>query len=321
MAAMTSGSVQRRVSRRATSTSHIDTRPAAATSQGARTGTPAQGPPDQPAPVVRRIAPSPSWRSLGLSELWTYRELVYFLTWRDLKVRYKQTILGATWAVVQPLLTMVIFTVVFDRIAEVSSEGLPYPLFSFAALVPWTFFATATQQSSQSVVSSTSLLTKVYFPRLAMPLAAAMPPLADMVLAGTFLGGMMVWYGVGTTIAIVWLPAFVLLALATALAVGLWLSALNVNYRDVRFVVPFLVQFWLYATPVAYSAAELDDPWRTLIGLNPMTGVVEGFRWSLLDTGRGPGIQTVLSVIVACVGLVSGAYYFRHMERSFADRI
>ena len=233
---------------------------------------------------VLRIEPSRGWVSLRLGELWLYRELLYFLTWRDIKVRYKQTALGATWAIIQPFLTMVVFSLFFGRLAGVPSNGLPYPIFSFAALVPWTFFANGLTQSSNSLVGSANLIKKVYFPRLAIPIATILSGVVDFCLAFLVLLGMMFFYGIMPTVHIVWLPCFLVLTVMTSLGVGLWLTALNVHYRDVRYVVPFLVQIWMFATPIAYSSSLLDSypRWQTLYGLNPMVGVTEGFRWALL---------------------------------------
>ena len=236
-----------------------------------------------------RIAPSKGWVPLKLKDLWEYRELLYFLVWRDIKVRYKQTALGATWAIIQPFFTMVVFSIFFGHLAKVPSDGIPYPLFSFAALVPWTFFANGLSQSSNSLVGSGTLITKVYFPRLIIPLASVFSGIVDFVLAFIVLLGMMVYYGLmPTTINVLWLPLFLLLALTTSLGVGLWLSALNVEYRDVRYIVPFITQFWMLATPIGYPSSLLQQPWRTLYGLNPMVGVAEGFRWALLGTNTAP---------------------------------
>lgn len=267
-----------------------------------------------------RIEPSKGWVSLRLRELWDYRELLYFLTWRDIKVRYKQTVLGVAWAIIQPFFTMVVFSLFFGRLAQVPSDGIPYPIFSYAALLPWTFFANGLTQSSNSLVGSANLIRKVYFPRLVVPVSSVLSGLPDFALAFIILLGMMVYYGLYPTAAsLLWLPLFLLLALVTSLGVGLWLSALNAQYRDVRYAVPFLVQFWMFATPVAYPASLLDEPWRTLYGLNPMVGVVEGFRWALLGAGASPGPMVVVSALASVVILVTGAFYFRRMEKTFAD--
>jgi lipopolysaccharide transport system permease protein len=271
------------------------------------------------APQVVSIRPSKGWVSLDLKSLWEYRELLYFLTWRDIKVRYKQTILGAAWAILQPLVSMLIFSIFFGRLVKVPSDGIPYPLFSFAALVPWTFFANGLNLSSNSLISSANLLKKVYFPRLAIPLATVLAGVVDFVLAFTVLLGMIAFYGVRPTINIIWTPLLLLLALVTSLGVGLWLSALNVKYRDVRYVVPFLIQVWLFSTPVAYPSSLLSEPWRTVYALNPMVGVVEGFRWALLGTNTAPGLMVLASAAAAVLILITGALYFRYMERTFAD--
>jgi lipopolysaccharide transport system permease protein len=271
-------------------------------------------------PTVR-IEPSRGWVSLRLAELWKYRELLYFLTWRDVKVRYKQTALGASWAIIQPVLTMVVFSLFFGRLAKVPSDGVPYPIFSYVALVPWTFFANGLTQSSNSLVGSSNLITKVYFPRLAIPIATILSALVDFVLAFAVLVGMMFFYGVTPTLQSLLMPCFLLLALTAGLGAGLWLSALNVQFRDVRYVIPFLVQLWLFASPVAYPSSLLDEPWRTLYALNPMVGVVEGFRWSLLDTSPAPGLMIIASSAAALILVSSGAVYFKRMERVFADVI
>lgn len=271
-----------------------------------------------PVPVVR-IAASRGWVSLGIRELWEYRELLYFLTWRDLKVRYKQTVLGAAWAIIQPFLTMVVFSLFFGRLARMPSDGIPYPVFSYAALVPWTFFANGLSQSSLSMVASANLIKKLYFPRLVVPISSVLSGFVDFVLGFAVLLGMMWYFAVRPTGNIVWLPAFLLLALVSSLGVGVWLSALNVRFRDVRYTVPFLTQLWLFATPIAYPSSLLPDTWRPLYGLNPMAGVVEGFRWALLGTDTAPGPLILVSAAAALVLLVSGVYYFRRMERTFAD--
>jgi lipopolysaccharide transport system permease protein len=272
-------------------------------------------------PVVLRIAPAGNTASIGvgLRELWEFRELLYFLIWRDVKVRYKQTALGAAWAVLQPLLTMLVFSLFFGRLAKMPSDGVPYPIFAFAALVPWTFFANGLTQGANSLVGSANLIKKVYFPRLAVPAATTLAGLVDLTIAFAVLLAMMAYYGIAPTTNIVWLPSFVLLALATAFGVSFWLSALNVQYRDVRYVVPFLTQFWLFATPIAYPSSLLHEPWRTVYGLNPMVGVVEGVRWALLGVNGAPGASIVVSIASAAALLVSGAWYFRRMERRFAD--
>jgi lipopolysaccharide transport system permease protein len=265
-----------------------------------------------------RIKPSAGWSAVRLRELWNHRELLYFLTWRDFKVRYKQTILGVSWAILQPVLTMVVFTILFGRLAKISSDGLPYPIFNFTALVPWTFFAYSLSHASNSLVSSANILTKVYFPRLAMPLASVLSGMVDLGLAFIVLLAMMAYYGFAPTINIIWLPLFLILALVAAVGVALWLSAMNVLFRDVRYVIPFLTQMWFFITPIAYSSTMLDEPWRSLYGINPMAGVVEGFRWSLLGSPASPGL-ILASCISAPILLVTGALYFSRMEKVFAD--
>ncbi|HEY5982668.1 MAG TPA: ABC transporter permease [Anaerolineales bacterium] len=271
-------------------------------------------------PVHLQINPPRGWEGLGIRDLWRYRELVYFLTWRDVKVRYKQTVLGAAWAILQPVLSMLIFSIIFGKLAGLPSEGVPYPIFTYTALLPWQMFAFALANSSNSLVGSQNLVTKVYFPRLAIPIAAVLPALVDFAISFVVLAAMMVFYKIPLTPRALTLPLFLGLALATALAVGIWLSALNVEYRDVRFVVPFLTLFWQYATPIAYSTTLIPERWRLLYGLNPMAGVVEGFRWALLGTGSFGGPLWV-SVAIVAILFVSGLAYFVRMEASFADVI
>jgi lipopolysaccharide transport system permease protein len=265
------------------------------------------------------IEPAQGWSLLNLRELWAYRELLYFLVWRDIKVRYKQTVLGAAWAVIQPFFTMVVFSLFFGRLAGVPSDGLPYPIFAYAALVPWTYFANALTQSSNSLVEHERMIKKVYFPRLMIPAASTLAGLLDFAIAFLILLGMMFWYGIVPGIAIWTVPLFILLAALTALGVGLWFAALNVRYRDVRYVIGFVVQFWLFATPVAYSSTLVPEQWRFLYGLNPMAGVVEGFRWALLGQGQAPGAMLAVSVATVVTIFVGGLLYFRRMEDSFAD--
>lgn len=264
------------------------------------------------------IDPPSGWTSIGLRELWDYRELLYFLTWRDVKVRYKQTALGAAWAIIQPLFMMLIFSLFFGRLAKMPSDGIPYPIFTFCALLPWQLFAHALTESSNSLVANERLITKVYFPRLVVPMAAVLGGLVDFGVAFVILLVMMAYYGIVPTSAIAILPAFVVLAIMTALAVGLWLSALNVKYRDVRYTINFLIQFWLFATPIAYPSSLVPERWRPLYGLNPMVGVVEGFRWALLGA-KPPGAMLWVSVSVVILLLVGGLFYFRRMEQEFAD--
>lgn len=267
------------------------------------------------------IQPSGGWVGLRMADVWAYRELLYFLTWREVKVRYKQTALGAAWALIQPLVTMVVFSIFFGRLAKVPSDGLPYPLFAFTALVPWMFFSNALSQASSSLVDNTNLLTKVYFPRLTIPISAILSGTVDFVLAFVLLLGMLTYYHVTPTLTIVWIPFFFLLAVMSALGAGLWFSALNVQYRDVRYVIPFLTQLWMFATPIAYPSSLLHEPWRTMFGINPMTGVVEGFRWALLGTHTRPTGVLLASALTTVVMLTGGAFYFRRMENTFADVI
>jgi lipopolysaccharide transport system permease protein len=265
------------------------------------------------------VEPPRRWPTLGIAELWAHRELLYFLVWRDVKVRYKQTVLGVAWAILQPLATMLVFSLFFGRLAKMPSEGVPYPLFALAALVPWTFFANGLTQSANSLVISQNLITKVYFPRLAIPLATVLAGALDFVLAFLLLLAFMAWYGRPPAPTALWVVPFTVLALATTTGVGMWLAALNVQYRDVRYAVPFLVQLWLFATPIAYPSSLLTGPWRTAYALNPMVAVVDGFRWALLGTAAPPASAVAASSAVALVLLVTGTFYFRRMEQWFAD--
>lgn len=269
--------------------------------------------------LVVYLKPAKGWLSIDFKELWHYRELIYFLTWRDIKVRYKQAVLGVAWALLQPLMTMVIFTVIFGNLLHTPSQGLPYPLFSLTALLPWQLFASALQRSSVSLVGNANLLTKIYFPRLAIPLASIFAALVDFAISFIVLIGVMIYYQYWPTWNVLWLPLLVVLALMTALAVGLWLSALNVQYRDVQQLVPFLVQVWMYASPIVYPIDTIPAGiWRWLYGLNPMVGVIQGFRWALLG-GAPPDLTLVISIAMVLILLVSGLYYFRRMEKTFAD--
>ena len=265
------------------------------------------------------IRPSRGWISLGLKDIWKYRELLYFLVWRDMKVRYKQTVLGVAWAILQPFMTMVVFSIFFGRLAKVPSDGMPYPVFAFCALLPWQLFANALTASGNSLVANQQLITKVYFPRLIIPISAVLAGLVDFGISFLVLIGMMFYYGIVPTAAVLALPLLILLAIATALAAGLWLSALNVQYRDVRYTIPFLTQFWLFATPIAYPSSLVPEALRTLYGLNPMVGVVEGFRWALLGKTDGIGPLVIVSALVVVILLFGGLVYFRRMERTFAD--
>ena len=268
-------------------------------------------------PMIRLEA-SHGWVPIHLRELVEHRELIYFLAWRDIAVRYKQTIFGATWAIIQPFVTMVAFSLFFGQLARIPSDGVPYPIFSYTALLPWNYFAQALAKSSNSLVGSTNLITKVYFPRLLLPIASVVPPLLDLAIAFVVLLGMMVFYRIAPTLAILLVPLLVAMTVLCALGTGLWLSALNVDYRDVAFVVPFLIQLWMIATPVAYPSSLLSEPWRTLYGLNPMVGVIEGFRWALLGTEL-PRSLLIISACMSVILVVSGAYFYRRAERTFAD--
>ena len=266
------------------------------------------------------IKPSRGWAWIDLRELWRYRELVYFLVWRDVKVRYKQTLLGAAWAILKPFLSMVIFTVIFSGLANLDTDGAPPPVFYFSGLLPWMLFQDGVAKAGNSLVTGSSLITKVYFPRIAIPLASVLSGVVDFALAFLVLIGMMIYYGVRPTGAVWTLPLFLLLSLVTALGVGLWLSALNVQYRDVGYVTPFLLQAWMYASPVVYSATLIPEGWaRIAFGLNPMAGVVQGFRWAILGVGEPPSGLIILSILMSIFLLISGMLYFKRMERTFAD--
>jgi lipopolysaccharide transport system permease protein len=272
--------------------------------------------PDEP---LFSITPHHGWVGLNLRELWAYRELLYFLTWRDIKVRYKQTAIGAAWAVLQPFLTMLVFSLFFGRLAHIPSDGLPYPIFYYSALLPWMYFATALQNATSAIVENQRVITKVYFPRLALPLSSVLSGLVDFGVSFLMFVAMMVYYGIRPHIAVLWLPAFLLLAVLTALGVGLWLSALNAIYRDVKYVTPFLVQFWMFASPVAYGSSLVPAKWRWLYGLNPMAGVIEGFRWSLAGGGEAPGRMLLFSSLGVAAVLLGGLAYFQKMETTIAD--
>jgi len=268
---------------------------------------------------VTLIKPSGRWVSLGLRDVWEYRELLYFLAWRDIKVRYKQTVIGGAWAILQPLLTMLIFTVIFGRFAKIPSDGLPYPVFAYAGLLPWIYFSQAVGRGGAGIVSEAGLIRKVYFPRLIIPLALVVAPVLDFFLSFVVLLGMMAWFGIAPTRGVLALPLFLLLAFLTALSVGLWLSALNVRYRDVGHTIPFLTQIWMYASPVAYPASLVPEQWRLLYSFNPMAGVIEGFRWALLGKKSPEFMTMAVSAAVVLVLLLGGVLYFKRMERTFAD--
>jgi len=267
------------------------------------------------------IKPTRGWAALNLRDLWLYRELIFFMTWRDLKVRYKQTVLGVGWAIFQPFLTMVVFSIFFGNLADVPSDGVPYPIFSYTALIPWTLFSKALQDASRSLVANSHMITKVYFPRIILPISSVSAGVVDFLIAFVVLLGMMFYFNITPTVNIWMLPLYLLLALITAIAVGLWLSALNVLYRDINYILPFLTQFWMYLTPIAYPSSMVPEQWQAIYAINPMTGVVEGFRWALLGTGQPPGLMTLVSAIVAVLLLISGMFYFKRMERLFADRV
>jgi len=268
-----------------------------------------------------RIEPARGLLDLRLREAWSYRELLYFFVWRDVKVRYQQTVIGVAWVILQPLLSMGVFTLFFGRLAKLPSDGLPYPLFYFLALAPWTYFSTALSSATNVVVDNQRIITRVYFPRLILPLSSVLSGLADFAIAWVVMVVMVVGYGLRPGPPVVWLPFLLLLALGTALGVGLWLSALNALYRDVRYVVPFLMQFWLLASPVAYPSSLVPAKWQWLYGLNPMAGVIEGFRWALTGHGQAPGPLLAASATAVALLLVGGAMFFAHMEGAVADRV
>jgi lipopolysaccharide transport system permease protein len=273
-------------------------------------------------PTTVYIKPTKGLAALNLRDLWIYRELIYFMVWRDVKVRYKQTLLGMAWAVIQPVMTMLVFTFVFDRVAKLSTDGIPYEVFSFTALLPWGLFVTALNQGSRSLVAHNNMVTKIYFPRLILPMSSVFAGLVDFAIAFVILAGLMIYFKVTPAWNVLWtLPLFLLLGIITALGVALWLSAVNVKYRDVNHALPFLTQFWLFATPVAYSFANIPERWQILLALNPMTGVVNGFRWALLGAGSGPDLTLWTSATISVLILVSGLFYFRSMETTFADTI
>lgn len=275
------------------------------------------------------ISPSKGWVSLRLDDLWRYRGLLYFFVWRDLKIRYKQTILGASWAIIQPLFTMVIFSLFFGKLAQIPSDGIPYPIFSYTALVPWTLFANGVILASNSLVNNADMIRKIYFPRLTLPIGNVLAGLVDFSLAFIVLIGMIIVFNyipylnfdAQLTLKVLWTPFFLLLAFITTLGVSFWFSALNAQFRDVRFVVPFLIQAWLFLTPIVYPSSLIPEPWRTLYGINPMASVVEGFRWALLGTDTAPGPMVIISILAALAIIISGVYYFRRMETKLADII
>jgi lipopolysaccharide transport system permease protein len=267
------------------------------------------------------IEPSKGLFHLDLAELWLYRELLYFMAWREIKIRYKQTVIGAAWAIVQPLLTMLIFTIVFGQFAKIPSDGLPYALFAYTALLPWEYFSQAISRSGGSLVNDANLIRKVYFPRLIIPLAAVVTPLVDICLSFTILLGMMAWFGFAPTLGVLMLPLFLLLAVVTALSVTLWLAPLNVRFRDVRYAIPFLIQVWMYASPIAYPVSLIPEQWRLVYSLNPLVGVIEGFRWALLGNESPDFTAIAVSTIAVLMFLSGGLIYFKRMEQTFADVI
>ena len=284
-------------------------------------------PPPTPAPLPEfqvatvRIEPPRGWFELRLREVWMYRELLYFMVWRDLKVRYKQTVIGVAWVVLQPLMSMGVFTLFFCKLAKLPSDGLPYQVFVFAALVPWTYFSTSLATATNVVVANQRVITKVYFPRLILPLSSVISGLVDFAIALVVLVSMVFWFGLRPGPQVVWLPLFLLLAMATALGVGLWLSALNALYRDVQYVMPFMIQFWMLASPVAYPSSLVPVKWRWLYGLNPMAGVIEGFRWALTGHGQAPGAMMIASAGAVVAILLGGAVFFQRMEGTVADLV
>jgi len=267
------------------------------------------------------IRPASGWFSLDIRELWTYRELAYFLAWREIKVRYKQTAIGVAWAVLQPLAMMLVFTVFFGKLGNMPSDGIPYPLFAFAALLPWQLFSRTITECSNSLVADQRLITRVYFPRIIIPLATTISAIVDFAIAAVLLVALMLYYGFAPGLEIVWLPAFILLMVVAALGVGFWLSALNVEYRDVRYALPFVNQFWLFITPVVYSSSLVPERWQWLYGLNPMVGVVEGFRWALLGAGKGPSPMLAVSVVIAVILFAGGLIWFQRREQTFVDTL
>ena len=273
-------------------------------------------------PTTIYIKPSKGLAALNLRDLWVYRELVYFMVWRDVKVKYKQTLLGMAWAVIQPVMTMLVFTFLFGKVAKLPTDGIPYPVFSFTALLPWGLFTTALNQGSRSLVAHNNMVTKIYFPRLILPLASVLSGMVDFAIAFVILIGLMLYYQVTPAWHLLWtLPLLLIMTVVTALGVALWLSAINVKYRDVNQALPFLTQFWLFATPVAYSASVISAKWQLVYSLNPMAGVVNGFRWALLGSGNGPDLSFWVSALISVVILISGLFYFRSMEKTFADTI
>ncbi len=277
----------------------------------------------QPAPETILLRPTRGWSALNLGDLWRYRELIFFLTWRDIKVRYKQTVLGAAWAIIRPVISMIVYALIFGQLANLDSEGVPYTIFTYVALLPWQLFSKAMNDTGRSMVSNRNMITKIYFPRLVIPISTVLSGLVDFLIAFVVLIGMMVYYKISLTTAIWTLPLFLLLTLISALGIGLWFSSLNVLYRDVGYMLPFLTEVWKYLTPVAYSAQYITGTWKVIYSLNPMAGVVQGFRWALLgiELDASAPLTMSISVGVSILVLVTGLFYFRRMERTFADMV
>jgi lipopolysaccharide transport system permease protein len=267
------------------------------------------------------IRPTTGWLSLDIGELWAYRELIYFLTWRDIKVRYKQTAIGVAWAVLQPLAMMAVFTILFGKLANIPSEGVPYPLFAYAALLPWQLFSRTISESTSSLVTDQRLITRVYFPRIIVPLSTTLAAMADFGIASGLLVVLMFVYGAIPGAALVWLPAFILLMVITALGIGFWLAALNVEYRDVMYTLPFIIQFWFFVTPIVYPSSLVPERWQILYGLNPLVGVVEGIRWALFGVGKGPSLMLAASTLIALFLFISGIIWFQRREENFIDAL
>ncbi|HMF44512.1 MAG TPA: ABC transporter permease [Polyangia bacterium] len=274
-----------------------------------------------PSPHVVHIRPTAGWWDFRLGEVWASRELLWFLVWKDVKVRYKETVIGAAWAVLQPVFTMIVFTIFFGRLAKLPSSGLPYPVFYMAALLPWSYFASALSGCTSAIVENQRIITKVYFPRLLLPLSVVIAGLVDLAIALVVMVPLLIYYGITPTAGLILLPVFVLMATLAALAVGLWLTTLNVMYRDVRYVVPFIIQFLMFASPVIYSASSVPARWQWLYGLNPMVGVIEGFRWAITGAGRPPGLIMIPSFVAVCACLIFGLVFFSRIDGSVADRI
>lgn len=273
-------------------------------------------------PELVTIKPVKGWVPLNLKDLWHYRELIYFLTWRDLKVRYKQSVLGVLWALLKPFMNMVVFTIFFGQLAKVPSDGIPYPIFSYTGLLPWGFFAAALEVSARSMLQSGGMVSKIYFPRIIVPLSSVFANLVDFLIAFTILIGMMIYYQITPTINTLWLPVFILLAMITAIGVGLWFSALLVMYRDVNYLLPFITEIWKFISPVVYSATMIPEKWQWLYSINPMAGVVSGFRWALLGQPETISVPSLaISAGISLLIFISGLYFFRRMERIFADMI